>query len=175
MATVFLDAGHGGVNPGATFEGRRESDDALELTLAIGNILEENGIDVEYSRVNDIYESPIQKAREANESGADYFVSIHRNSSVKPEQYSGIETLVYARGLRSEELANNINRELEQVGFINLGISERPNLAVLRRTKMPAVLVEVGFINTARDNELLDTRFYEVANAIAEGIIETVY
>ena len=175
MATVFLDAGHGGVNPGATFEGRRESDDALELTLAIGNILEENGIDVEYSRVNDIYESPTQKAREANESGADYFVSIHRNSSVKPEQYSGIETLVYARGLRSEELANNINRELEQVGFINLGISERPNLAVLRRTKMPAVLVEVGFINTARDNELLDTRFYEVANAIAEGIIETVY
>ena len=40
---------------------------------------------------------------------------------------------------------------------------------------MPAVLVEVGFINTARDNELLDTRFYEVANAIAEGIIQTVY
>ena len=175
MATVFLDAGHGGVNPGATFEGRRESDDALELTLAIGNILEENGIDVEYSRVNDIYESPTQKAREANESGADYFVSIHRNSSAKPEQYSGIESLVYAKGLRSEELANNINRELEQVGFINLGISERPNLAVLRRTQMPAVLVEVGFINTARDNELLDTRFYEVANAIAEGIIETVY
>ena len=175
MATVFLDAGHGGVNPGATFEGRRESDDALELTLAIGNILEENGIDVEYSRVNDIYESPTQKAREANESGADYFVSIHRNSSVKPEQYSGIESLVYAKGLRSQKLAENINRELEQVGFINLGISERPNLAVLRRTKMPAVLVEVGFINTARDNELLDTRFYEVANAIAQGIIETVY
>ena len=65
MATVFLDAGHGGVNPGATFEGRRESDDALELTLAVGNILEENGIDVEYSRTTDIYESPGQKAREA--------------------------------------------------------------------------------------------------------------
>ena len=175
MATVFLDAGHGGVNPGATFEGRRESDDALELTLAVGNILEENGIDVEYSRITDIYESPTQKAIEANESGADYFVSIHRNSSVKPEQYSGIESLVYAKGLRSEELAKNINRELEQVGFINLGITERPNLTVLRRTKMPAVLVEVGFINTARDNELLDTRFYEVANAIAQGIIETVY
>ena len=123
MATVFLDAGHGGVNPGATFEGRRESDDVLELTLAIGNILEENGIDVEYSRTTDIYESPGQKAREANESGADYFVSIHRNSSVYPEQYSGVESLVYAKGLRSEDLALNINRELERVGFINLGIS----------------------------------------------------
>ena len=61
------------------------------------------------------------------------------------------------------------------MGFINLGVSERPNLAVLRRTKMPAVLVEVGFINTQRDNEILDTRFYEVANAIAEGILQTVY
>ena len=67
------------------------------------------------------------------------------------------------------------SRELEKVGFINLGISERPNLAVLRRTQMPAVLVDVGFINTARDNEILDTRFYEVANAIAQGIIQTVY
>ena len=86
-----------------------------------------------------------------------------------------METLVYKKGLRSEDLAENINRELEKVGFINLGISERPNLAVLRRTRMPAVLVEVGFINTARDNEILDTRFYEVANAIAQGIIQTVY
>ena len=83
--------------------------------------------------------------------------------------------MVYAKGMRSEDLALNINRELENVGFINLGISERPNLAVLRRTRMPAVLVEVGFINTARDNEIFDTRFYEVANAIAQGIIQTVY
>ncbi len=175
MATVFLDAGHGGVNPGATFEGRKESDDALELVLAVGNILEENGINVVYSRTTDIYESPAQKAAEGNASGADYFVSIHRNSSVYPEQYSGVETLVYSKGRRSEDLALNINRELEQVGFINLGVTERPNLAVLRRTTMPAVLVEVGFINTARDNEILDTRFYEVANAIAEGIFQTVY
>lgn len=175
MATVFLDAGHGGVNPGATFEGRKESDDVLDLTLAVGNILEENGIDVAYSRTTDIYESPWQKAAEANASGADWFVSLHRNSSVYPEQYSGVETLVYAKGLRSERLAENINRELENVGFINLGISERPNLVVLRETEMPAVLVEVGFINTARDNEIFDTKFYEVANAIATGIIQTVY
>lgn len=175
MATVFLDAGHGGVNPGATFEGRRESDDALDLVLAIGEILEENGVQVVYSRTTDIYESPAQKASEGNASLADYFVSIHRNSSVYPEQYSGVESLIYKSGGKSEILAQNINRELEQIGFINLGITERPNLAVLRRTTMPAVLVEVGFINTARDNELLDNKFYEVANAIAEGILQTVY
>jgi N-acetylmuramoyl-L-alanine amidase len=175
MAIVVLDAGHGGPNPGAIYDDRKESEDALNLVIAIGPILEANGIDVVYTRTDDVFETPFQKAQEGNAAGADYFVSIHRNSSVKPEQYSGIESLVYAKGLRSQKLAENINRELEQVGFINLGISERPNLAVLRRTKMPAVLVEVGFINTARDNELLDTRFYEVANAIAQGMIETVY
>ena len=80
MATVFLDAGHGGVNPGATFEGRRESDDALELTLAVGNILEENGIDVEYSRTT-IFMSRRDKKQERPMNPAQIilclFIGIH--------------------------------------------------------------------------------------------------
>ena len=175
MATVFLDAGHGCVNPGAIYEGRRESDDALELNLAVGNILEENGIDVEYSRTTDIYESPAQKAREANASGADYFVSIHRNSSPMDNQYNGVESLVYNRYGAAYTLAENINKQLEMVGVRNIGVFERKNLIVLRETDMPAVLVEVGFINTDADNVLLDARFQEVAQAIADGILETVY
>lgn len=173
--TVFLDPGHGGANPGATYQGRRESDDALRLTLAIGDILANSGINVVYSRTDDIYESPAQKAREGNESGADYFVSIHRNSSTYPNQYSGNESLIYQAGGKSEQLARNINRQLTKIGYYNLGIEERPNLVVLNSTQMPAVLVEVGFINTDRDNELFDDRFYETADAIATGILETVY
>ena len=73
------------------------------------------------------------------------------------------------------ELAYNINDELEEVGFENQGVNERTNLAVLRRTQMPAVLVEVGFINTDADNVLLDARFDDVAQAIADGILDTVY
>ena len=72
-------------------------------------------------------------------------------------------------------MAVNINRELERVGFINLGVNERPNLVVLNRTQMPAVLVEVGFINTDNDNELFDRRFMEIAWAIAQGIVRTFY
>ena len=68
-------------------------------------------------------------------------------------------------------MANNINRELEKVGFENQGVNERTNLAVLRRTRMPAVLVEVGFINTDADNRLFDERFDEMAQAIARGIL----
>ena len=175
MALIVLDAGHGGVNPGATYNGRQEKDDALALTLAVGNILEENGMDVYYTRTTDIYESPYQKSMEANAVGADYFVSIHRNSSPYPNQYTGIESLVYNRYGEAARLAENINIRLEEVGFENQGVNERPNLVVLNRTQMPAVLVEVGFINTDADNQLFDERFDEIAQAIADGILATVW
>ena len=142
--------------------------------LAVGEILGNNGVEVVYTRTTDVYESPYQKAMEGNESGADYFVSIHRNSSPYPNQYSGVESLVYSRYGAAAALAANINEQLEQVGFLNLGVNERPNLVVLNRTHMPAVLVEVGFINTDADNELFDSRFDEIARAIADGILESV-
>lgn len=174
MALVVLDAGHGGANPGATYNGRQEKDDALALVLAIGPILEANGVEVYYTRTSDIYESPYQKAMEANNIGADYFVSIHRNSSPYPNQYTGIESLVYNRYSEAARLAYNINTQLEQIGFVNHGVNERPNLVVLNSTQMPAVLVEVGFINTDADNQLFDERFYDIAQAIADGILETL-
>lgn len=174
MALVVLDAGHGGSNPGAVYNGRQEKDDVLALTLAIGRILEENGVDVYYTRTTDIYESPYQKAMEANAVGADYFVSIHRNSSPYPNQYTGVESLVYDRYGEAARMAYNINAQLENVGFVNQGVNERKNLVVLNRTQMPAVLVEVGFINTDADNRLFDERFDEIAQAIADGILETI-
>ena len=87
----------------------------------------------------------------------------------------GVESLVFNRYGEAARLAGNINVHLEQAGFENLGISERPDLVILNRSEMPAVLVEAGFINTDADNELLDARFQEVARAIAEGILATVW
>ncbi|MCM1376014.1 MAG: N-acetylmuramoyl-L-alanine amidase [Muribaculum sp.] len=174
MPLVVLDAGHGGANPGAVYQGRQEKDDVLALTLAIGRILEDRGVEVYYTRTTDIYESPLQKAQEGNQVGADYFVSIHRNSSPYPNQYSGVESLVYNRYGAAARMAANINQQLEAVGFLNQGVNERTNLVVLNRTQMPAVLVEVGFINTDADNQLFDAQFDEIARAIAEGILITV-
>lgn len=174
MALVVLDAGHGGDNPGATYNGRQEKDDVLALTLAVGEILERNGVEVYYTRTTDVYESPARKAMEGNAVGADYFVSIHRNSSPIPNQYTGVESLVYNRFGAAARLAYNINTRLEQVGFENQGVNERQNLIVLNRTNMPAVLVEVGFINTDADNELFDSRFEDIAKAIADGILQTL-
>jgi len=174
MALVVMDAGHGGNNPGAVYNGRREKDDVLALTLAVGGILEQNGVDVYYTRSADIYESPYQRAVEGNAVGADYFVSIHRNASPYPNQYTGVETLVYNRYGEAARLARNINDRLTQVGYEDQGVNEQANLVVLNRTEMPSVLVEVGFINTDADNLLFDERFGETARAIAEGILETI-
>lgn len=171
---IALDAGHGGSDPGAVYNGRQEKDDTLDLTLAVGDILKKNGIDVYYTRTTDEYETPFKKATDANNSGADLFVSIHRNSSENPNQYSGVETLVYSDTGLKAEVARNINNQLEDAGFKNLGVDERKNLVVLKRTKMPAVLVEAGFINNDKDNYLFDEEFDSIAQAIADGILESI-
>ena len=172
--TIAIDPGHGGSDPGATYNGRQEKDDNLRLALEVGNILRQDGYNVEYTRTTDVYNSPVEKARIGNMSGADYFVSFHRNSSPYANTYSGIETLVYNDAGIKAELARNINREVAELGFTDLGVKERPNLAVLRRTRMPAVLIETGFINTDADNAFFDENFNAVAQAIARGIEETV-
>ncbi len=174
MATIVLDAGHGGSDSGAVYQNRIEKDDTLSLTLAVGNILEQNGVNVIYTRTNDIYESPAQKADEANAANADYFISIHRNSTPVPNSYSGVESLVYDSYGRAYEMAANINEQLNAIGMNNLGINERKNLVVLRRTSMPAVLLEIGYVNTDTDNVFFDQRFDDIANAIAQGILETI-
>lgn len=172
--SIMLDAGHGGRDPGAVYKGRQEKDDALQMVLAVGEILENRGIDVQYTRTTDIYETPYQKAMRANEAGVDYFISIHRNSYPIDNGASGVESLVYDLSGIKYEMAEDINDQLETIGFRNLGIQARPNLVVLKRTKMPAVLVELGFINSDTDNQLFDQNFDAIALAIAEGILDTL-
>lgn len=172
--SIMLDAGHGGRDPGAVYNGRQEKDDTLALTLAVGEILQNNGIDVEYTRTTDVYETPYEKAMEANNAGVDFFVSIHRNSFPTDNEVSGVETLVYDLSGLKYQVAEDINEQLEAVGFVNLGVKARPGLVVLKRTQMPAVLVEVGFINSDTDNQLFDENFEDIAQAIARGILDAL-
>lgn len=172
--SIVLDAGHGGYDNGASYQGRKEKDEVLRLTMAVGERLEQAGYDVSYTRTTDVYNSPYEKAQIANATGADYFVSFHRNSSPNPNTYKGVQTLVYQENQVVDDIANAVNSNLEEVGFKNLGIDERPGLVVLRRTQMPAVLLEVGFINTDEDNQLFDQKFDQIADAIADGIEEGI-
>ena len=170
---IVIDAGHNGISdPGAVYNGRRESDDNLDMALAVGDILARNGFDVVYTRTGNNNQTVQQKAQLANDADADLFVSIHRNDSPYPGQYNGVQTLIFDRTGIKLPMAENINRQLEEVGYRNINVETRPNLAVLRRTRMPALLVEVGFLNSDVDNQLFDTRFQETAQAIADGIME---
>lgn len=171
---VILDPGHGGADWGATYENRKEKDDVLNLAFAVGNILQNNGIEVEYTRTSDVYDTPYEKAMIGNNSGADFFISLHRNSNPTPNSATGVSTLVYDDSGIKAEMARNINSELEALGFNNQGVFERPNLVVLKRTKMPALLVEAGYINNDSDNAKFDAEFNLIANAIASGILDTL-
>lgn len=176
MATkIMLDPGHNGMtDPGAVYEGRRESDDVLRLAMAVGNILSQSGYDVEYTRTGNVAQSVTQKAQIANQSGADLFVSFHRNMGSYPGQYEGVQTLLYDLSGLKLTMAENINQNLEGIGFRNISVEARPNLAVLRHTTMPALLLEVGFLDSTADNERFDTHFEEIAQAIADGIMDTL-
>ena len=159
--SVIIDAGHGGAEPGAMFEGRKEKDDTLRLALAVGEILENNGIRVMYTRTTDVYDTPLEKAMIANGSGADFFVSIHRNAMPVPGTGKGAL------------MAENIQKNLVKAGFDDLEVQERPGIIVLRRTKMPAVLVEAGFLDHPEDNRIFDEQFDQIAQGIADGILTT--
>ena len=106
--SIMLDAGHGGQDPGAVYKGRQEKDDNLKLALAVGKILEDNGINVSYTRTTDVYQTPFEKAQLANQAGVDYFISFGRNSGLIDKQYNGVEVLVYDKNGIKYQMAENI-------------------------------------------------------------------
>ena len=171
---VALDAGHGGRDYGAVYDGRREKDDNLRLAQDVGALLKEKGLDVVYTRTSDVYRTPYERAMTANNEGADYFVSLHRNAFPEPNQASGAEAFVYEDDGVKGEIAKAITDNLETVGFVNRGVQERPNLVVLKRTGMPAVLIQVGYIDSEADNQLFEQNYEDVVQAIVEGILNSI-
>ena len=167
---IYLDAGHGGYDPGAVSAKREEEDDVLKLVLAVGKKLKEeySNVVVGYTRKSDIYESPSKKAQDANNFDADYFFSFHRNSGQSSAR--GYESLVYENKGIVKELAAEFNDAMKDVGFKNRGTKVRTDLAVLRKTSMPAVLLEVGFISNKKDNKLFDDKF----DLIVEKIVSVM-
>lgn len=169
---IWIDEGHGGVQPGAVALGFYEK----ELTLLMGNALAIEllrcGFEVSRTRTTDVDVELSERARRANRWGADYFVSLHMNSFNGTAR--GAETWYSVVGGLSKSLAECIQAELVELGYINRGIKCRYGtdgkdyFAVLRETVMPAVLVEVGFLDNVLDMELFDA--VKSAQAIAKGI-----
>lgn len=140
----------------------------------MGRELESRGIPVYYTRTTDVFQTPFEKAQIANQTGADYFLSIHRNSGVNPGEYSGVESLVYEKAGPALELAENINGAMGEIGFKEIGVFAEPEIVVLRRTEMPAVLAEIGFMNSEEDNRILEENYDEVIRALADAVEGTL-
>jgi len=171
---IFIDPGHGGTDPGAVGSGLKESDINLDTALRLERILVRRGFDTKMSRTTDVFVPLAERAEMANNWGADYFISVHSNASEDPTA-SGIETLYYKENTPGMYLASEIQNQLVlQNGLVDRGIIPRPNLAVLRLTSMPAVLVELGFLSNPTEAKLLGTPEFRQRSAqgIADGLSE---
>ena len=163
---IFIDPGHGGNNPGAvSATGLREADVNLDVALKLGRLLTSRGYEVRYSRTENETVSLTQRANMANEWGADYFVSIHCNSNIDPD-INGTSTYYYRTRTTAEEFAIVVNNNLvRQIELKDLGVFTA-NFAVLRKTSMPAILVELAFISNPLEAQLLSTNTFRQNCAI---------
>ena len=171
MAKVWLDAGHGGNDPGALGSGLKEKDITLAITLKAGKELERHGVKVGYTRKNDKTVNLNSRGPLANKYGADVFVSIHTNAHNSNAQ--GVETYSFPNSKNGARLAKLIQDEVLKAKLYtkNRGI-KTANFAVLRQSRMPAALIETAFITNKQDAQLLKNKQNEFATAIAKGILK---
>lgn len=178
---IYVDQGHNPVNPNAGAEGNglREQNIVYRIGQELATLLRQNpNFEVRLSRPTENTQlgssnasSLAARVNDANSWGADYFISLHTNASDNAAA-TGSEAFVYARGTRAQGLAEDILAELEeQTGLFDRGVFARPSLYVLRRTAMPAVLVELGFITNARDARLMNTQPELFARGVYNGIL----
>jgi len=173
---VIIDPGHGGPDPGAIgIGGIRESDVVLDVSKIVKKLLSEKGVKVRLTRNSEIDLDLPPRVSYANRTGADIFVSIHANASRgKRRDINGLETFYY-RGWRGKLLAKRIQKHILRVspGSPDRGVKQE-RFYVIKNTRMPAVLVEIGFLTGRLDARRLDKAIHRkrIAYAIAKGILE---
>lgn len=172
MSRGTIDKGHGGKDPGAIGNGIKEKD----ITLMVGNdvvkILREHGVSITETRVIDKYVDLKVRSDISNKTNSDFFVSIHVNS-FKDTKVNGLETFHFPNSIKGKKLAVAIHSQLvnDRIFKINRGV-KTANFSVLRETKAPACLVELGFISNKGDVDILLRRNKDIAVSIAKGILE---
>ena len=170
---IVIDPGHGGSDPGAIGpNGTFEKDVTLATSLFLGELLEDAGATVVYTRKTDIYVSIFERPEIARRVGAHILVSIHTNAYLE-RVARGTETLYRHGDTGGQRLAQMIQEELVKgISLLDRGIRQRDDLAVLNGSNIPAVLVEVGFINHADEEVLLRASGFQ--KAAAEGIYKGI-
>lgn len=179
---IYIDQGHNPVNPNAGAEGNglREQDIVYTIGREVASLLRSNNnFEVRLSRPDASTQlggsnlgSLAARGTDANSWGADIFISLHTNASSEASA-TGSEALVYAQPSAASRLGGYILERITRLtGLRDRGIITRSGLYVLRKTRMPAVLLELGFITNSNDARLLSEEPELFAEAIYNGILQ---
>lgn len=194
IPVVVIDPGHGGYDPGAVGKDDAgndilfEKDVCLDISTRVNSILSQNGVNVIMTRTTDVafgedeLNDLLARCDIANNSEACLFVSIHNNAFTNNKAngvcvlYSGLESSS-DYGITGKEFAQNIQNELvDATGLYDRGIVESPGIVVLKKTLMPAALVECAFITCPTDRAHLESNSgkQKIAQAISDGILSSL-
>lgn len=182
---IVIDAGHGGQDPGAQHGGVKEKDINLDIALRLKSVLEAKGSTVILTRNEDrdFYLPGYVKGRMAKRvelnhrisiattHNADLFISIHANSFPRNNSY-GMETYYHLQSSAGKVLAERIQTQLGLIQGDNKRLAKAGDYYIINQTKMPAVIVEVGFLSNPRERKMLGNEEYRdsIAQAIGSGV-----
>lgn len=173
---IVLDAGHGGKDDGTSYEGEKEKDINLAVVEKMREILEQNGFTVILTRATDEFISLDERVDIANQIEADLFISIHCNDYPQDTSIKGLECYFPEGSIDGESYAKSIIEILKKRGNITTRNAKSEDYRVLRNTKMPAVLIELGFISNREERESLVNNDYQkkLAKELVECILQNV-
>ncbi len=176
---VVIDAGHGGKDPGAkAVDGTYEKNYNIDVARRLDKKLKELGFSTIMTREEDIYTTLQERTDAANWNYADFFISIHFNAYMNKAK--GIETLYYpntpteAYSINNKDIASIFQEEiLKALKRPSRGVISRPDLFVLNKTKMPAMLMELGFLTNKEELSFIKKESYRenAANALATSLL----
>jgi N-acetylmuramoyl-L-alanine amidase len=169
--SVVIDPGHGGKDPGAARNGVLEKHLNLTVAKKLKQLLEAKGITVYMTRTTDVFLSLSQITAFTNRIHPDAFISIHTNASVSPS-LNGIET--YYNTPQSRDLAKQVHgRLISNVGSRD-GNVRNARFYVIRNTRIPAILVETGYLSNSTERQALQDQWRQnvTAESIAQGVMQ---
>src|SRR5690625_5283648 len=170
---IMIDAGHGGIDPGSAAQnGHEEKDLTLTVSHVVGDKLSAAGANIIYTRTSDTYISPAVRANMSNNYAIDAFISLHYNAHTSSTT-KGISRQYYGSN-QGYQLASSIQSSLlEHTPFKSRGV-QHDSFLVLRESKAPATLLELGFITNPVDfaNIYNDNHAHQIGDAVTEGLIK---
>ncbi|MDI2588028.1 N-acetylmuramoyl-L-alanine amidase [Psychrobacillus sp. NEAU-3TGS] len=173
MVKVFIDAGHGGSDPGAVGNGLKEKDITLKIAKRVDELLKEyQNVQTKMSRTGDTYPSLTDRTNEANNWGANFLLSIHINAGGG----NGYEDYVYPDSTNSIAYQNIIHAEIiKKIGQMGNRGKKQANYHMLRESNMPSILTECGFIDNSSDAALLkqDAFIEGLAQGHVNGLVKS--